>query len=176
MTATTNQSQVDTPNLTETIGDESTCILKLAAMWQAADILPAYPATTETVVELLRANGFDASIGILENWIRSGMVPGVQIRAGRFHWSAQNILTASIHCNTWKRWIPLHPKHIHKMSAIELAEAQAGKVGETAFTDLDTFDVQAFTVMIERCDDHQLRHVLAVGLRSKLKALGVLDS
>lgn len=175
MTTATNQPQTTTPDLAQALGDESECMTKLAHMWQQADVLPCYPATTTTVVELLRGNGFDVNADVLENWIRTGMVPGVQIRAGRFAWSAQNILTASIQADTWKRWIPLHPRHIHRMSAVELAEAQAGAVGETAFTDLDTFDVQAFTVMLERCNDPQLRHVLAVGLRSKLKSLGVLD-
>lgn len=163
----------ETPDLNQALGDETTCIAKMRQMFRNADMLPAFPMSTERVVELLRENGFDVSITILENWIRSGMVPNVRLRSGQFTWAAQNVLAAAIHADTWKRWIPLHPKFIHRLSAVELAEAQAGKAGETAFTDLDTFDIQAFTVMLERCDDPQLRHVLAVALRTKLKQAGL---
>jgi hypothetical protein len=63
----------------------------------------------------------------------------------------------------------MHPKHLHKMTAVELAEMQASEEGTTAFTDLDVFDLPAFLVMIERSDDSKLRHVLVTALKTKLE-------
>ena len=166
----------DQPNMTAALGDEGQCAAKLAHFWRAADMHSHYPASTADVVELLRAGGgFDVSIELLEEWARRGMVPDVKLRAGQFAWTPQNILTAAIQADTWRRWIPLDPKHIHKLSAVELVEAQANAAGETAFTDADTFDVNAFVEILARCDNHDLRQTFAVALKTKLRLLGVLD-
>ena len=166
----------DQPNMTAALGDESQCAERLRPMWNAADKHSHYPAATADVVELLRAGGgFDVSIELLEGWCRSGMVPDCKLRAGQFAWMPQNILTAAVQADTWRRWIPLDPKHIHKLTAVELAEAQANAAGETAFTDADTFDVNAFVEILARCDNHDLRQTFAVALKTKLRRLGVLD-
>src|SRR5262249_26123061 len=97
--------------------------------------------------------------------------PDVKNRSGQFVLSAQNILAARIHAETWKRWRPMHPKHLHKMTAVELAEQQASEAGTTAFTDLGIFDLPAFLCMVERANDPQLRHVLVTALRTKLRQI-----
>ncbi len=167
---------IETPDLNAALGDESECAAKLQGMWITADILPGYPATTSTTVELLRSGGgFDVSTDLLEGWVRSGMVPGVAIRAGRFAWSPQNILTAAIQADTWRRWVPCHPLHLHKMTAVELAEGQANAAGESIFHDLQTFDVNACVCVLASCDDPQMRRTFATALKTKLRSLGVLD-
>lgn len=45
----------DALDLTAILGSEADCADRLAAMWMAADVHAAYPASTETVVELLRS-------------------------------------------------------------------------------------------------------------------------
>jgi len=127
-------------------------------------------------VDLLRdGGGFDCSIELLENWIRSGMVPDVKMRHGKFAWMASNIVTAMVHCETWRRWIPLDPRHIHKQTAVELAEAEAVAAGSTAFEDLDVFDCNAFVHILAGCNDPNVRCTFAVALKTKLRNLGVLD-
>lgn len=168
------------PNAAEALAlatdDEGASAQKLAHLWTEADALTHYPTTTETAVELLRSGGgYDASVELLEGWIRKKMIVGVSIRNGRFAWHARHILAAMIHLDAWRRFLPLDSRHIHKLSGIEVAEMQAGMTGESAFVDADKFDCQAFTVMLERCNDPQIRHAICVGFRSKLKALGVLD-
>ena len=151
---------------------------RLAPLWRAADVLPFYPCTTENVVELLRqGGGFDVSVELLEGWIRSGMVPDCKLRQGRFAWTATNILTAAIQADTWRRWIALDPRHLSKLTAVELAESQANAAGSTVFSDLGTFDVNAFIQVLSRCNDPDVRHTFAVALKSKLRSVapGVLD-
>jgi hypothetical protein len=65
---------------------------------------------------------------------------------------------------------------LHKATAVELAEWQAQAItGRSAFDDLDQFDARALVLMLERVAEPELRHVIAVALLSKLRALGVAD-
>jgi hypothetical protein len=166
----------DAPNPTHALGDDAECLQRVLPLFTAADVHANFPASTATVAEVLRSGGgFDVSPELLEGWCRSGMVPDVALRSGRFAWSPRNVLTAAVQADTWRRWIPLDPRHIHKMTAVELAEAQAVAAGSTAFTDLDTFDVNAFVEILSRCNDHAMRQTFATAFKTKLRALGVLD-
>ena len=178
MTAMNTTPTSDAPDMTAVLGDEDRCAERLAPIWRAADVLPFYPVPTATVVELLRAGaGLDVSVELLEGWIRSGMVPDCKLRQGRFAWTATNILTAAIQADTWRRWIALDPRHLSKLTAVELAESQANAAGSTVFSDLGTFDVNAFIQVLSRCNDPDVRHTFAVALKSKLRSVapGVLD-
>ena len=168
----------DAPDMTAVLGDEDRCAERLAPIWRAADVLPFYPVPTATVVELLRSGGgLDVSEELLEGWCRSGMVPDCKLRQGRFAWTATNILTAAVQSETWRRWIALDPRHLSKLTAVELAESQANAAGSTVFSDLGTFDVNAFIQVLSRCNDPDVRHTFAVALKSKLRSVapGVLD-
>lgn len=163
-------------DISEALGSEDACIDRLAPVWKAADVLPFYPVPTENVVELLRqGGGLDVSVELLEGWCRSGMVPDCKLRSSQFAWTANNILTAAIQADTWRRWIALDPRHLSKLTAIELAEAQATAAGSTIFDDLKTFDVNAFVEVLSRCNDPAVRATFAVALKTKLRQLGVLD-
>lgn len=165
-------------DISEALGNEDACIERLAPVWKAADVLPFFPVPTENVVELLRQGaGLDVSAELLESWCRSGMVCDCKLRQGQFAWTAQNILTAMIQADTWRRWIALDPRHLSKLTAVELAEAQANAAGSTVFSDLGTFDVNAFIHVISRCNDPEVRATFATALKSKLRSVapGVLD-
>ncbi|MEX1231135.1 MAG: hypothetical protein WEB58_12895, partial [Planctomycetaceae bacterium] len=84
--------------------------------------------------------------------------------------------TAAIHVDTWRMFVPLHPRHLHRLSALELAEQQAAAAGGSVFTDADVFSTRAFLQMIDGAVDAGLRHTLVVALRTRLDRLGVLDS
>ena len=178
-TATTSKANLpasDVLDLDAALGSQMDCIERLGPLWRAADMHPHYPATTTTVVELLRAGGgFDASVELLEQWCRSGMVPDVRLRAGKFAWGPQNILTAAIQCDTWRRWIFNDPRHLHKLTSIELAEGLAQAAGSTSFNDIGTFDVNAFVEILVRCDDAEMRRTFGVALKTKLRLAGALD-
>lgn len=164
------------PDMNAVLGNEEACADRLSDLWRATDSLAFYPCSTSDVVELLRVGGgFDVSPELLEGWIRSGMVPSVRLRSSQFAWSAQNILTAMIQADTWRRWIPLDPRHLSKLTAIELAEAQANAAGSSVFSDLGTFDVNAFIEVLSRCGDANVRATFGIALKTKLRQLGVLD-
>ena len=170
MTTTTH------PDMNQALGGEDACIERLAPVWKAADVLPFFPVPTENVVELLRQGaGLDVSAELLEGWIRSGMVPEVRLRSSQFAWTATNIVVAMIQADTWRRWIALDPRHLSKLTAIELAEAQANAAGSSVFSDLGTFDVNAFIEVLSRCGDANVRATFGIALKTKLRQLGVLD-
>jgi|GEM_PF-1786612 len=163
------------PNLTEAIGDEAECLAKLRRMFRNADMHPTFPMNSAEVSELFRENGYKASVDVLEDFARRGMVPNVQIRQGRFAWSAVDVLVAAIHCDTWRMFVPLHPRCLHRLTALELAEMQAAVEGGSVFNDADTFTVRAMVQMLDSNGNPELRHVIAVALKSRLERLGVLD-
>lgn len=166
----------DIPDMTEILGGEFDCQNRLAPVLEAAEMLDAGPLLTSEVVQLLRkGGGFDVNVELLENWARSSMVPNVRIVAGQFSWSHQNILVALVQADTWRRWIPLDPRHIAKQSGIEIAEAMARLEGTTTFTDMETFDVNAFVQVLSDVEDAKTRHAFGVALKTKLRNLGVLD-
>ena len=153
---------------------ESECAERLASMWVAGDIIPFWPAATADVVELLRAGGgFDVNQEWLETCARSQQVGLVRIHGGKFSWAPSNVLRASALCNASRRWIPMHPAHVHKMTAPELAELQAAAVGQTIFSDIDSVDVRSLIGVISNTNDPGLRSVLCVALQTKLKKAGI---
>jgi hypothetical protein len=110
---------------------------------------------------------------LLEAWARSQQVGPVAIRSGKFSWSPSNVLRAAALANASRRWIPLHSKHVFKMTAPELAEQQAAAVGETIFTDIESVDFRSLVGVISNTNDPELRSVLCVALSTKLKKAGI---
>jgi hypothetical protein len=177
MPPTTTTTPAAAPDLsTMPPDDDVTCAASLAERWRAADLPPTYPATSDTVADLLRGCGYDISAELIADWARRGVVPDVPMQAGRRAWGPRHIATAFALCETWRRWQPNHPRHLHKATAVELAEWQAQAItGRSAFDDLDQFDARALVLMLERVAEPDMRHVIAVALLSKLRALGVDD-
>lgn len=154
-----------------TVGDltESECGTRLAGMFRAADVQMRFPIHSDEAAEVLRNGGaYDVSLELLESWARSASVGRVDVRSGRFQWSAGNVLAAAALANAARRWI-LDSKHIAKMNAIELAELQARAVGESVFCDLDDVDIQTLIGVIAGSDHAEQRSTLCLGLVAKLR-------
>ena len=165
-------------NSTSTIefANEAECASRLAGMWTEADIHPHWPADSREVAELLRAGGgYDVTVELLETWARSKQVPNVKIRNGRFEWIPSNVMLAATLANVTRRWIPLHPKHIHQMTGSEVAMAHAAKVGETIFSDIDSVDCRSILGLIagQHGNDQDFRSILVTAVLAKLKLAGV---
>jgi len=162
--------------MTEVFGDETACMVRLRPAFRDADMHPHAELTTDEVSELLSEGmGLDVPPELAAEWARRGIVPGVRMRSGRYVWSPQNVIVASCHAESWKRFRPLDPRHLHKLSAVELAEQQAQAVGQSAFDDLDRVDCNSLCVLLEKTNDPAMRNMLSTAFRSKLRLLGVLD-
>ena len=160
-----------------TVGElsEAQCAHRLAGMFADADVPQQWPADSETIVTVLRHGGaYDVSLELLESWARSQSVGRVSIRSGTFAWGPGNMLAAAALANASRLWL-LDAKHIHKMSALELAELQARAVGQSVFTDLDAVDIRSLIGVISSTDDGALRSTLCLGLLAKLRKDGVLQ-
>lgn len=155
---------------------ENECASRLSQMWRDADIHSHWPTNTKTVVELLReGGGYDVTAELLDHFARSGQLGTVRLRGGQFEWIPSIVLRAAALCDASRRWIPLHQKHIHKMSGVEVAEAQAAAVGETVFNDLDQVDCRSLLGLIcsPHADDREFRQILATAVLTKLRKAGV---
>ena len=154
---------------------EEECASRVAQLWNDADVHSYYPALTRDVCEVLRSGGgLDVTTELLETWARSKQVGRVAVRNSKFAWSPSNILRAAALANSSRRWLPLHPKHLFKLTAPELAEAQAAEVGQTIFTDLDSVDFRSLVGVIQNTNEPELRAVLCVALQMKLKQAGIV--
>lgn len=162
------------PDLAAVLPDAAGCAARIRPLFQAADVHLAFPSTSAIVCEVLRAGGgYDVTAEKLDSWAAAELLGKIRNRGSGFEWSPENILAAVIHCETWRRWLPLDRRHLAKMTAIEMAEQQARANGGTAFSDLEKFDVQSLAIMLERLPEPEIRHAVRVGLMSKLANLGV---
>ncbi len=175
---TTTIESILADDLRPVMGDETQCVARIAQLWREADILPHYPASSETTSELLRiGGGYDAAITLLESWARDKKVDGVGIRNGRFAWTARGILQAMLLLDCGRRFAPLDRRHLHRLSSAELVEMQARVAGQSGFSDLAEFDVNGMLEIIARCDDTDLRRVFVTAMKAKLRGIdeGILD-
>ena len=112
-------------NTIEAVSAEE-CLAKNRQFCRAADVHPAWPMTTETVVEVLRSGaGYDVSVAWLHSLVARGWLGQMHRRSGGFAWSPEHILQAAQQAEYFRRWVPMDERHMHKMSASELADAQA---------------------------------------------------
>ena len=153
---------------------EAECASRLSGMFRDADVPQHWPARTSVVAEVLREGGaFDVNHELLESWARSGSVGRVKIHGGGFSWTPGNMLAAAALANSSRRWF-LDPKHVPKMTGVELAELQARAVGESVFSDLSDVDIQTLIGVIANTEDGELRNTLSLGLLAKLRADGAI--
>lgn len=155
---------------------DAVCAERLRPMLREADIPPAWPMATQTVVELLRSGGgFDVDEAMLDNCARTGQVGRIIDRDGRIQWTPQNVGLAAAIANASRRWIPGDPRHIGKLSGLEVLEQQAIEAGGTIFTDVETVDIRSLVGLLIGAVDNELRAALALGLAAKLRKLGVIE-
>lgn len=167
-------AKITTEMLAASVGSDSAVEL-LSPLWESADMLPHYPASTETVAELLSAGGgYDVSAELLTGWAKRGTIPDVTFRGSRYQWGALQIELCRRYCETFKFYRPLDRRHLHKLSAVELAEMQANQAGKTSFADLDAIDTRSLVTMMELSGDPSVRNYFAVALLAKLRRAGVL--
>ena len=156
---------------------EEACAQHLAGMWSQADILCHWPCHADEAVELMRGAGYDCNIKLLESWCRSGQIGTPKVRASRFELNPTNVFAAIGLCEVSRRWIANDGRHIHKMTAIELAEQQAQALGESVFQDSDQVDCKSLIGVLagRNGQDPEFRSMICVALATKLRTLGVLD-
>ena len=155
-------------------GDAESAAL-LSQLWRDADIHPEWPCLTSQAAELLRTAGYDITAEKLESWARSGQCGTVAIRSGKFAWSPQAVYLAGALCEASRRWIPMHTAHVHKMTAVELAEQHASQMGQSVFTDADSVDFRSLIGVISgpHGDDRDFRSMLCQAVLTKLRKAGI---
>jgi len=167
-------AKISTEQLVASV-DQDMAVVALSPLWEAADILPAYPAASATVAELLNVGGgYDVTPEMLTGWARVGTIPEVLFRGGRFHWGAVQIEIVRRYCETFRFFKPLDRRHLHKLSAIQIEEMKANEAGKTSFADLDAIDTRSLVTMLELSGDAAVRNYFATALMTKLRKAGAV--
>lgn len=149
---------------------------QLAPYWRTADILPAYPASTETVSELMDANGYRCDRDTIVRMMAEKSVPTPERLAGQLRWRAIDIKMLINACEARRRWKLNSPEHNFKFTQWErmqaIAEATGGK---SCFTDLLFHDLSGLVCLLHEpgMENIGARQALAAALTEKLRAIGV---
>lgn len=152
------------------------CEERLMSAWAGVGSIPSYPTSTENAAALLRVRGYDVTPTILAGWAAApNMIPEIVHANGRVGWTATSIVNAMSHAENQRRWIPLHPEHLGKLTDVEAAEAQAVALGSTVFDELDSVDCRSIVGVLVSAREHQDRIVIGAALIAKLRHLGVLE-
>jgi hypothetical protein len=146
---------------------------RLATWFDAIGREPVYPATSDTVVRLLRVAQYATSNDILLQAVNEMWIPPVAREAGRLAWSATDIVALSCALEARRMWQPCSPLHSHKLTMAEKLR-ELSENGE-AINDLHKFDFDALlAILIQVSGDSSAVICMAEALRQKLKSEGVL--
>ena len=172
------QANTVTPVMAEEyIGSmESMAIDWMARYWRQADLPPCYPADTETVAELMDANGYRSDREAILRMIAEKAVPSPARLNGRLIWRAIDIKMLITACEIRRRWKPFSKFHAHKLTQYEkLQELASLNGGQSCFSDLLFFDWSGMVAMLHEpgMADLGAREALAAALSEKLRAIGI---
>ena len=149
---------------------------RIAGWWDLLGEPPAYPVSTDVVGRLLRAVEYLADNDRVLQAVNEEWFPPPERVAGRFAWTATNIVTLGSALEARRLWKPGSKIHLHKFSAAErirhLCEADGGEF----LNDLHEFDIEGLLGMLVQVSrDSGAVEVLAEAIREKLKREGVLS-
>jgi len=141
---------------------------RLRPWFQKADIPPMLPATTQTVVSLLRDGGeYEVTESSLLTLMDRAYIEQPMRTCGAFQWTGRNIALAGATLEKLRRWQPFSKLHHCKKSQCEIQQELARANGETLFNDLHKFDFEIILRMLVETDDRQLRESLCVAVLQK---------
>jgi hypothetical protein len=150
--------------------DEATAARKIAGWWEHADIHEAYPASTETVVSLLRGLQYEVDEKVAAEFIRKGYITEPPKRGNLHKWRAQDIIGLATALEGRHRWQRGATVHSHKWSAMELRQhAAEAEDRPSAFDDLDHHTCEDLLFLMVTADDASVREAIRVALFVKLK-------
>jgi hypothetical protein len=144
---------------------------RIAGWWMQADILPHYPCSSDTAIELLRGQEFDVNADTIHSYIDDSRIPSPMRKAGRLAWYAIDLMLLAGVLEYNRKWMPFSKRHDWKKSefarSIEQAKA-AGKSPASVFEDLKTFSVADLLLMMVNADDKTAREIMYEALKLKL--------
>ncbi len=163
--------QTEQTQITNATTDEAWARERIATWFEAAGIEPSWPATTETVAKLLATAEYSIGTpdGIL-TYVNGGYVPTPIRVAGRFAWSACDVVNLARAAEYRRAWLPFSKLHDCKKTMIELTVQQANRDGvKSIFGDIDEVSADDILHHLTGCQNPVLREALAQALRDKLR-------
>lgn len=162
------------PNVTT---QEEIARQRLAGWWAAMGVVePEYPADTATVVRLVQAAEYACDHDTVLAYLNGGVIPPVPEGDNGGHaWNATHIVTLACALEMRRKWKPFSQLHAAKFTATEKLMHVCEHGGESAFTDLAQYDIDALlALLVQTAGNVGLVQTLVEALRHKMKLEGVL--
>ncbi len=152
---------------------ENGCRINLQKWWYRADIPQRYPASTEDVLALVQAGGYECDTSTIAELVRKGLIadPVAHPRTGRRCWMASSIVQLAAVLDLLRRWKPGSQIHQHRWWNVELREQIADVEGDDVLSDWQQYTPEALLLMLAATDDRASREVLIVAIRKHLPEL-----
>ena len=137
----------------------------LAAAWKAAGLRPQYPCSTVHALSLVKLMGYSADNAAIGYCIQRYM-DAPKKQGGQFQWEESDVIAFADCLERLRRWVPLHPSHVHKLTPDEYAsahvEAAKKKAALEAFTQMHPNELINLLVA---CEEKETREMLAFALK-----------
>ena len=149
---------------------------RLAGYWTVLECEPHYPASSETVIDLLSAAEYAIDHDYLVKAMDDRMVPFPPRHGGRLLWMAKDICVFMFAMEFRRRWKPFARSHQHKLTQFEKLTALAGENnGQTGcFADLNSWDTGGLIALLyETGCDLPARQAIGHALKLKLAVHGI---
>lgn len=143
--------------------------------FRQADILPHYPMSLDTGVEVLQAAEYDVSRDYVLQLLEDKVISPFERHNGRMSLNATDVIALATILEARRRWKSFSKLHGHKLNQFEKLTELAGKHGESScFNDLNEWDLGGLISLLDEpgCE-LPIRQAIAVALKAKLKTKGI---
>lgn len=165
-------SAIELPTGLPFVKGESNRVM-LRAIAKAAGTNIDFPCNTQTALILADLAGYAADRPCMDYCLLRGYMPKPRKDRNQYIWTESDVVAFLDALESLRRWKPLHPCHVHKLSPDELAahhlEFAKLKSVASAFNAMNEVEIINLLVASE---DPEQRKMLAAALKKKL---GVLD-
>ena len=144
----------------------------IAQWWRDADVLPHFPMSTDTAIQLLRGQESSIDEDVAHRYIDQGRIQSPLRKSGRLTWYAIDVLLLRGALEFNRAWQPMSKLHDWKKSnfSLSLEQAQAaGRSPESVFEDLADFSIDDLLLLMVRADDRVARECFYESIKIKME-------
>ena len=131
-----------------------------------------YPTSTANVIKLLTNAEYLVDVAAINDLMARERIIPPKMRAGRREWLAMDVVELLAQLEHDRRWMPLSPKHHHKLTRWEL-HRQLAAAGQAppVFTDIEKFSIEELLRLMIEAEQREVREMLWTAINIKLDGL-----
>ncbi len=139
---------------------------------RAAGIRLRWPVDTPTAFSLLKLIGYSADRPCLSHCLKRQYLPFPKKSGGNFEWTEQDCINLADALESLRRWVPMHPAHVHKYNPRELADAREKAQERIArLRELCGWTVGELAEALVKSDNPETREAIVMALQIRTGAI-----